>query len=231
MEVAEKRLLPERRLLLPTRSMDDTIDFILKVTSNKIHGNDSQSWQRAAGPILVDALRSCYQNNPSPFSLDLIQAVGRQQDFNTKAIYKINWQSPFGIARGIRQYEKFMKLIMTHPSQVMVPTLEIDLAWHTHMLHPSTYRLFTFKYTGQYVNHDDNIVPEQLSKFVKDTDKVWRETNGHNLINAPDYQAEKKSSKTSFFGKIRKAFNSDISSYDYIPGSLPDPSDKFAMTR
>ncbi|KAI7861046.1 hypothetical protein BDC45DRAFT_409736, partial [Circinella umbellata] len=60
------------------------------------------------------------------------------------------------------------------PSQVMVPTLEIDLAWHTHMLHPYKYRIFTFKYTRQYVNHDDNIVPERLSEFVKSTDKAWR---------------------------------------------------------
>ena len=231
MELAEKKLLPERRLLIPTRSMDDTIDFILKMTSHKTQGNNTQDWHRIAASLLVDALRSCYQNNPSPFSLDLIQAIGRQQDFNTKAIYKIDWQPPFGIARGIRQYRKFMKLIMSHPTQVMVPTLEIDLAWHTHMLHPFTYRTFTLKYTGQYVNHDDNIVPEQLSKFVKDTDKAWREANGHNLITDAGDHNEKKATKSSFFGKMRKAFTSDISPYDYTPGSLPDPSDKFAMTR
>ena len=212
--------------------MDDTINFILMTVNRKINDDDdSQMRHRIAAPLLVDALRSCYQNNPSPFSLDLIQAVGRQQDFNTKAIYKIDWKPLFGIARGIRQYQKFMKLIMMYPSQVMVPTLEIDLAWHTHMLHPSTYRIFTFKYTGQYVNHDDNIVPEQLSKFVNGTDKAWRETNGHNLITPADYRREKKANKSSFLGKMRKAFNSDISSHDYTPGSLPDPSDKSAMTR
>ncbi|KAI7861026.1 hypothetical protein BDC45DRAFT_11584 [Circinella umbellata] len=228
MGLAEKRLLPERRLLLPTRSMDDTIAFILKMASIKTHGTETQNWHRRAALLLVDALRSCYQNNPSPFSLDLIQAVGRQQDFNTKAVFKIDWQAPFGIARGIRQYQEFLKMIMTYPSQVMVPTLEIDLAWHTHMLHPSTYRLFTFTYTRQYVNHDDNIVPERLSEFVKGTDKAWREINGQNLIMS---HGEGRKEKASFFGKIRKALNISVSPYDYTPGSLPDPSDKVAMTR
>ncbi|KAG2218728.1 hypothetical protein INT45_006880 [Circinella minor] len=228
MELAEKRLLPKRHLLLPTRSMDDTIAFILKMVSIKTHGTETQHWHRRAALLLVDALRSCYQNNPSPFSLDLIQAVGRQQDFNTKAVIKIDWQPPFGIARGIRQYQKFLRVIRIYPSQVMVPTLEIDLAWHTHMLHPSTYRLFTFKYTGQYVNHDDNIVPERLSEFVKDTDKAWRKINGQNLITS---HGEGHKEKSSVFGKMCKAFNPTAIPYDYTPGSLPDPSDKVAMAR
>ncbi|KAI9250523.1 hypothetical protein BDA99DRAFT_209677 [Phascolomyces articulosus] len=246
MKIAEEKLLPEFRLLVPQRSMDQIIGFIQDMADpnkNTFYGKGSsmqktQDWHRTATPLLVNALRGCYQNNPSPFSLDLIQAVGRQQDFNIKAVIKIDWQSPFGIVRGIRQYNEFLKMIMMYPSQVMVPTLEIDLAWHTHMLHPAAYRIFTFKYTGQYVNHDDNIVPERLKQFADGTDKVWRETNGHNLINKNVRELnekihngnDKKSKRGStFFGKIRKTFNPGLSSVDYNPGTLMDATDKFVV--
>ncbi|KAI9488896.1 hypothetical protein BDB00DRAFT_846139 [Zychaea mexicana] len=219
-EKAEKDL-PESRLVIPSRSMEDIITYIEKTCSNTRKG--ASNWHRIVSVFLVNALRSCYLNNPSPFSLDLIQAVGRQQAFNVKAVRTIDWQSPYGIARAIRQYNEFLKMIMAHPTQVMVPTLEIDLAWHTHMLHPATYRTFTFKYTGQYVNHDDNIVPEKLKTYADGTDKAWRAKNGHNLINGGDNGPAKKSTskRAGFFSKVRDALSSGFGD-DYIPGTLPE---------
>lgn len=76
---------------------------------------------------IIGCIRGCYHGNPSPFSIDLIQAVSRQHEFNQKAIQVVNWQIPFGIARGIRQYHKFLGLMKRHPGQTLVPTLEIGM--------------------------------------------------------------------------------------------------------
>jgi len=45
---------------------------------------------------------------------------------------------------------------------MMVPTLDIDLAWHTHQLSPSQYCTDTQKLTGRYLNHDDKVVQDKL---------------------------------------------------------------------
>lgn len=79
---------------------------------------------------IVGCIRSAYHGNPSPFSIDLIQAVGRQHDFNHKATQVVNWQVPFGIGRGIRQYYKFLTMMRRHRGEILVPTLEIGMYIH-----------------------------------------------------------------------------------------------------
>ncbi|KAF9912856.1 hypothetical protein BX616_010224, partial [Lobosporangium transversale] len=39
----------------------------------------------------------------------------------------------------------------------LVPTLDIDLAWHTHMLDPAHYRYYQLTHYGKVLNHDDTI--------------------------------------------------------------------------
>ncbi|KAI8145363.1 hypothetical protein BJV82DRAFT_603392 [Fennellomyces sp. T-0311] len=172
---------------------------------------------------LVNAIYACYHNNPSPFSIDLIQAVGRQQDFNSKTVKEIDWQVPFGIARGIRQYHKFLHLMFTYPGQVMVPTLEIDLAWHTHMLHPSSYQAFTHKYLGRMINHDDNIAPEKLKEYSNGTDKAWSSKNGRPLINSNNNDGTVKPKKRNFINRVRNSFSPSFKA-DFNSGTLPDTS-------
>lgn len=42
---------------------------------------------------------------------------------------------PFGIARGIRQYYKFLGLMKRYPGQTLVPTLEIGNAtWRLYIM-------------------------------------------------------------------------------------------------
>ncbi|CAO3643647.1 unnamed protein product [Mucor fragilis] len=124
---------------------------------------------------IMDAVESTYMCNPyRGSSLDLIQAVARQYKFAFRVTQIFDWGLPQGIIKGIRQYSKFLQLIKTHPNLTAVPTVEIDLAWHTHMLFPAKYRDFTLGYTGRFLNHDDNIAEEQLEQFVENTDHAWK---------------------------------------------------------
>src|SRR5581483_1346745 len=69
------------------------------------------------------------------------------------------------------RYHKFLSLMKEN--FMLVPTLDIDLAWHTHQIHASLYRAFTQKYIGRIINHDDSLEKSILSNGFADTERAW----------------------------------------------------------
>ncbi|KAI1307047.1 hypothetical protein EDD11_004569 [Mortierella claussenii] len=58
----------------------------------------------------------------------------------------------------------------------LVPTLDIDLAWHTHMLSPAQYRQYQLVHYGRVLNHDDTVqATSTMTKqdFVR-TAELWQ---------------------------------------------------------
>ncbi|KAG2236543.1 hypothetical protein INT48_000843 [Thamnidium elegans] len=127
---------------------------------------------------MIDAIQSTYLCTPyRGSSIDLIQAVARQYKFAVKATKRINWDAPQGIIRGIRHYASFLAVIKENKGLTAVPTYEIDLAWHTHMLHHGNYSMFCSRFTGKIINHDDTIPEKELESYVKKTDMAWHDRN------------------------------------------------------
>ncbi|GAA5796751.1 hypothetical protein HPULCUR_002126 [Helicostylum pulchrum] len=127
---------------------------------------------------VIDAIQSTYLCTPyRGSSIDLIQAVARQYKFAVKATKKINWDAPQGIIRGIRHYASFLAVIKENKGLTAVPTYEIDLAWHTHMLHHGNYSMFCSGFIGNIINHDDTIPEKELKNYVKKTDMAWHARN------------------------------------------------------
>ncbi|KAI8145365.1 hypothetical protein BJV82DRAFT_35496 [Fennellomyces sp. T-0311] len=185
-------------------------------------GLESSHPNREAAIDFEKAISVCYLDNPSPFSIDLIQAINRQQEFNTKAVKEIDWKGGRRIARGILHYHKFLQLFITHPGETMVPTLEVDLAWHAHMLHPSSYQTFTRSYIGRMINHNDNIEPEKLKEYSKRTKEAWIITNGYPLMNSNSNGTNcSKPELTNAFNDGHQIF-SHTSNRDYIPVTFPE---------
>ncbi|KAG1110479.1 hypothetical protein G6F42_015321 [Rhizopus arrhizus] len=147
-------------------------DLVLRNQAAKLKNSTDNPARRKR---IVEAIESTYFCNPyRGSSIDMIQAVARQYKFAFKATQTINWDAPQGIIRGIRQYSNFLYLIRTNPTLTAVPTFEIDLAWHTHMLFPDSYRKFTSKFLGKFLNHDDTIPESRLDQYIKDTDYAWK---------------------------------------------------------
>ncbi|KAG8893318.1 hypothetical protein FRB99_002045, partial [Tulasnella sp. 403] len=67
----------------------------------------------------------------------------------------------------------------TFPGQFLVPTLTIDLAWHTHQLLCVEYRESTLTLLGTIVDHDDAVEQENLSAAFETTAFLW--TNKYNV--------------------------------------------------
>jgi hypothetical protein len=68
-------------------------------------------------------------------------------------MHSINWvHAPNAhgiIQRLVLKYTRFFSLFASYPGKTAVPTLDVDLAWHTHQLSPSDYYAHSLETTGE----------------------------------------------------------------------------------
>ncbi|KAG9012488.1 hypothetical protein FRB94_005805 [Tulasnella sp. JGI-2019a] len=115
---------------------------------------------------------------PESFSIDLTSAVLRQMSFIEKMVY-LGWteegrfeEDPDTLARCVARYHAFLDLMITTPGRFVVPTLDIDLAWHTHQLLCTSYRKL-FNLMQMIPDHDDKVTQEAISTAYDQTAKAW----------------------------------------------------------
>ncbi|KAL7267868.1 hypothetical protein RUND412_009527 [Rhizina undulata] len=146
-----------------------------------------------------------YQTPHPTFSLDLVAAVGRQGGFVEKMDHHLWIRSPglcgrldatvlqkvrdapgscvyvdadnkMGtLKRAIGRYVRFFELFKRYPGRTMVPTLDVDVVWHSQQLSPMVYRLWCGEAAGRYIDHDDKLAEDVLEDGFGDTRKLWRE--------------------------------------------------------
>jgi len=124
-------------------------------------------------------------------SMNLEEASIRQRSFVTNS--KFLWDANEKLCIKLRdQYVKFLKLIKIYgSSQTLVPTIGIDLIWHTHMLTPSAYKHDCEKHIGWILNHDDSIPNKKLTDSLEQTEKLWKKNFGKNYLNSKDKEKHK----------------------------------------
>ncbi|OBT83164.1 hypothetical protein VE02_08248 [Pseudogymnoascus sp. 03VT05] len=132
--------------------------------------------------LAVRHMMSRYWTNHSLFSMELSSAVIRQGSFVDK-MHKIDWlHSPTALStmeRLLIKYERFFRIMASNPNQTAVPTLDVDLAWHTHQLSPREYYNFSIRMTlDRFIDHDDKIDEEKLSEGFEWTSKEYERTYG-----------------------------------------------------
>lgn len=66
-----------------------------------------------------------------------------------------------------------MDLQAAYPEDVAIPTLDIDLAWHTHILSPKSYATWTTKKMNFIPDHSDAMDENQLSVAFEWTSKTY----------------------------------------------------------
>ncbi|KAM0796411.1 hypothetical protein BDR22DRAFT_893265 [Usnea florida] len=108
--------------------------------------------------IALRRMMSCYWDNASPFSLDLVGAVIRQGTFVEK-MHRINWiHSPaakFSMQRLLVKYDRYLSI-------------------HTHQLCPPMYFRHTVTLLNRFLNHDDKIEDTVLSNAFEWTSKTYQ---------------------------------------------------------
>jgi hypothetical protein len=144
--------------------------------------------------VVIRKMMSHYWGNFSPFSLELGGAVIRQCVF-TEKMHKvcgvsfchvdttnraqIDWiHSPNArdtMKRLIVKYQRFIRIMGAERRKIAVPTLDVDLAWHTHQLSPRSYHDHMLAHTQRLINHDDKISEDALSTAFEWTSKMYQE--------------------------------------------------------
>ncbi|KAK7442085.1 hypothetical protein VKT23_016359 [Stygiomarasmius scandens] len=119
------------------------------------------------------------------FSIDLVGTVLRQGSFISK-MQGLNWTTP-GFLTGqnelvlhhaIARYHAFLDLMMANPSSMIVPTLDIDLVWHTHQLLARRYKKDCSNLLSKFLDHDDKVEEGRLALSFELTAKSWQDKFG-----------------------------------------------------
>ena len=172
--------------------------------------------------LVVRKMMSRYWENFTPFSLDLGAAVMRQGIFVEK-MYHIDWlHSP--AARDTMQrlgikYTRFVGILAYGKGQKMaVPTLDVDLAWHTHQLSPSAYYTYMIQSTDRFVDHDDKIEEDKLDESFQWTSKVYQDLFNEVYSECTCWYCE--SVRTSHISSVGKLLGASKQEKRKSPGTL-----------
>lgn len=116
---------------------------------------------------------SSYWGNHSLFSRNLVPAVFQQATFIDQ-MHSLGWLfSPTlrnTATRAIGCYYRFLNLAASNKSCTScVPTAEVDLVWHTHMLSPQSYYQHMVRDMGFFLNHDDSLSDRVLDRGLEFT--------------------------------------------------------------
>ncbi|CAN3358782.1 hypothetical protein DICA4_D09208 [Diutina catenulata] len=110
---------------------------------------------------------------------DLVGAIIRHERFSEKLI-QLDWLgSPLihaATSESIIRYSRFFNLLTT-AKQSLVPTLDIDLVWHTHQLSHYHYFLDCLKSAngqGSVVDHDDKVEQGRIDMLYQETCKMYK---------------------------------------------------------
>ncbi|EPQ27358.1 uncharacterized protein PFL1_06893 [Pseudozyma flocculosa PF-1] len=132
----------------------------------------------------------CYDNGSAPAFgeglYDMCAAVKRQTAFNID-MQKLGWSNASPelmeskpmedlLARSLVRYHRWLNLLYG-VTMMLSPTLDIDLAWHTHMLNRK-YRNDVKRSVGRFVGHDDTVEMGALKDAFKKTASLWRSKYG-----------------------------------------------------
>ena len=115
-------------------------------------------------------------------SVDLVRAALRSEDIPSDlTIEQLN--------RSADRYERFLKLCAKHSEQQLVPTHDIDIMWHLHMLHPRAYYSDCMSLFGTILDHDGGFGsrPDErpaLESAFADTSTLWNAEYGEEYSDA-----------------------------------------------
>ncbi|XP_074308105.1 glycine-rich domain-containing protein 2-like isoform X2 [Silene latifolia] len=116
---------------------------------------------------------------------DLVSAVKRQISF-TFQVSRPHMSDDLFLQEAEARYKGFLHLIRTNMKmgvdRFCVPAYDVDLMWHTHQLHPTSYCKDLVTLIGRVLQHDDTdsdrTKGSKLDTGHSETTKQWEETFG-----------------------------------------------------
>ena len=104
----------------------------------------------------------------------LVEAAARQRMFYYQVSLPHYRMSQF-LVKALQRYMKFLFLKKNNPDLFLVPCYDFDLIWHSHQLHPLSYKIDTLAIIGKLFNHDDSVNDRSPDAKLKRSDGTTRE--------------------------------------------------------
>ncbi|CAC5415007.1 unnamed protein product [Mytilus coruscus] len=119
---------------------------------------------------------------PSDFvsclTYDLEAAVHRQRVFYYQVSLPHYTDNKL-LENSVIRYRKFLHMKRSYPDSFIVPCLDIDLIWHTHLLNPLSYKSHTMLILGEHFGHYDSVNDRsegsKLCRSMNETQIMWEE--------------------------------------------------------
>ena len=160
--------------LLISRESNDTCEFFGKISKSKFEIR----WLYYLHCIHPLQYLADSQNElPIKFKVNIIKSLKGQLEFFTKLKrifffrHDLNRKTSFKF--GYNRYLRFLDLIKQKKG-VMVPTLDIDYIWHSHMLLPESYQKDMDNLMGKVLDHNDDIEASELKDCFTNTKKFYK---------------------------------------------------------
>lgn len=135
---------------------------------------------------LVQRASSSSPSKQSNISYNVIAAASRQMAFHYQAAILPHYRHISFMQVAVARYSKFLQLMRDFPDQIWVPTYDIDIVWHAHMLHPRLYVNDTERMCKQLIRHDDTLNDRSdgsdYSQFWHNTCTTWKKQFGESLL-------------------------------------------------
>ncbi|RSH86463.1 uncharacterized protein EHS24_004719 [Apiotrichum porosum] len=153
-------------------------------TSAMLGAGSPQTYRRTFAYALSRMNRVYNGGNGGVTSIDLGPAIMRQAGF-IASMAELGWLETarwkneadtarfFFLQKAAARYHAFLDLMYANQYTMLSPTLDIDLAWHSHQLLAARYAKDTRQYVGRFINHDDAVADVTLKHAYDETAALW----------------------------------------------------------
>jgi hypothetical protein len=121
--------------------------------------------------------------------------------------FQVEWRQSIIIKQMITRYYRFMQLKASCPKNILlVPTLDIEIIWQTHLLRPVMYREDCMRLFHQIIDH--SLLTNDIEQFLKeqafiDTCKLYEERFGEEYCPLPKAKEATPKYTHPVFGSLK----------------------------
>ncbi len=132
--IRNKDILQKLPVSLPQQQCESWVDVYSHLLQSPPVDTDlDQHQQQTTCRRAVRDLLRRHQDNCSMYPFDLVKAMYRQLDFVNKVCCNHDyWAAEPVLTEAVERYHKYLSLLRGRPHMMVVPTMDVDLAWHAH---------------------------------------------------------------------------------------------------
>ena len=153
-------------------------------------------------------------------SVDLDRTAPELISLLTKASkFQAQWRLPGVPRQMITRYYRFMQLKASMPANILlIPTLDIEMVWQTHLLRPVLYREDCQRLFHRVIDH--SLLMENIEQFLKeqafiDTCKLYEERFGEEYCASPSADRINDEPKPKYVHPIFSSLKCLIPTHSY----------------